>query len=252
MLERLSQLKPPAQPYDRDVAPGVRRETGSAADGAPGWSGGRSDGQTSLRPHGEPVGTADGQGASPFGGRGVGSPAGQGAGLSGENPGHSGEHDPTAPIAPAQRNRLRSEREFLSVVAANPAMIASQAETLASVEWRSELHRQTAFALLDAAAQPGVATMADVLSFVSTTVPQAASLLTASTVGGSAPAADLLAFLGNELACGDLEMQIVQLRDELRTGSQLSPEEQSLYFQTTVALQQQLNALRSSQGFRNA
>lgn len=77
----------------------------------------------------------------------------------------------TAPVpAPARRqlsgpelNRLRSEREFLSLVAQNPAMAPDFLSALMQTNWHENVHEQLAQLLVDILGENPITTVSDLI-----------------------------------------------------------------------------------------
>lgn len=146
-------------------------------------------------------------------------------------------------LSSAERNRLRTEREFLSLCAHTPAMIGEFMGELGQTEWHEKAHRDLASAIMDLAVEHPDITVAELIMKAGERCPYAPRVLTASTTEGNAPAADTLRFLADELSIGDMEDAIAAMRTHLDAAT--TDEERDETFQAIYALQSELNALRA-------
>lgn len=147
-------------------------------------------------------------------------------------------------LMPAEKNRLRTEREFLSLCAHNPAMIPEFMNELGQTEWHEKVHRQLAEIIMELVAGNDALTVADLIMRAQEKCKYAARILTASTVQSEAPAHDTLRFLADELAIGDMESAISAMRDQLAQAQ--SEEERDMVFQSIFMLQAELNSMRAN------
>ena len=144
----------------------------------------------------------------------------------------------------AERNRMRCEREFLSLCAQNPEIAMEHAGALAQLKWHSNLYGQVAGVLLQVLGEDPNATAALLVTRATEAYPQAASILTSAQ--SDAPNPQRLArFLSEELAIGDQEEAIEALQGQLNDPS-LSPEESDLYFNLVVSMQAELKQMRQA------
>jgi DNA primase len=156
-----------------------------------------------------------------------------------------------ADLPEAERNRLRCEREFLSICAQYPQIALEQAAAMAQVKWHSALYGQVAGVLLQVLEEDAEATPAQMVTRATAAVPQAASILTSARIGagtaadGEASPARLAGFLAEELAIGDQEEAIEALQGQLNNPS-ITPEEADLYFNLVVSMQAVLKAMRQA------
>ena len=146
-------------------------------------------------------------------------------------------------MTPSEKNRLRTEREFLSLCAHNPAMIPDFLNELGQTEWRDKVHRELALALIEVIAQDDTLCAADLIRKVQQQCSYAEKILTSSTLPSSNSAHDLLRFMADELAIGDMESAINAMRVQLDSAS--SQEEKEVIFQSIYVLQSELNQLRA-------
>ena len=149
-----------------------------------------------------------------------------------------------ADLPGTERNRLRCEREFLSVCAQHPDIAIAHADAMAQVKWHSALYGQVAGVLLQTLADSPEATPAQMVASATAAVPQAASILTSAQNVNAQPAR-LAQFLVEELAIGDQEEAIDALQGQLNNPS-LPSDEADLYFNLVVSMQAELKAMRES------
>jgi DNA primase len=156
-----------------------------------------------------------------------------------------------ADLSTAERNRMRCEREFLSVCAQYPEVALEQAAAMAQVKWHSSLYASVAGVLLQVLEENPNATPAQMVTQAAAAVPQAARILTSAQslrdASGAAEAtpARLARFLAEELAIGDQEEAIEQLQGQLNNPS-IPSDEADLYFNMVVSMQAELTAMRQN------
>ena len=134
----------------------------------------------------------------------------------------------------------------ISLAARNPRVGLAHADALASTQWRDPVHEAVACGILDVLAEDGEAAPARVVSEVSRSVPHAASILTSGQMGGAARPEELAAFLSEELAIGDAEEAIAEMRARLADPRGLSQEEYDFIFQSVVGMQKDLTRRKLS------
>ncbi len=146
-------------------------------------------------------------------------------------------------LSPTERNRLRTEREFLSMCAQNPAMIGEFINELGQTEWHEKVHAQLALVLLDVIGEKPNITAAELITAAQERNKYAMRVLTACTVTDDFPAHDTLRYLADELSIGDMESALDQMRSQMALSQ--NSEETDMLFQSTLVLQSELNRLRS-------
>lgn len=147
-------------------------------------------------------------------------------------------------LSPAEKNRLRTEREFLSLCAHNPAMMGDFMNELGQTEWHEKVHGELSQILMELVAENPSLSVAELIMRAQEKCKYAARILTASTVQSEAPAHDTLRFLADELAIGDMESAIADMRSRMAQAQ--SDEERDMVFQSIFMLQAELNALRAN------
>lgn len=165
----------------------------------------------------------------------------------------AGVHAEAAPSAPrrvalssAERNRLRFERELLSLLAENPLIALAHADAIAQTSWHDARHAALAQAILDTLVENPAAAPADIISAAERALPGAAGILTSSTRRDGTPPDQAAAYLVEELAIGDAEDAVAAMKAQLTDPRGLAPEESEALFAALVALQKDLVARRQA------
>ena len=144
-------------------------------------------------------------------------------------------------LSKTELNRLRLERELLSVLAQSPLIALAHADALAQTKWHDPLHSAIASSILDTLMSDPAASAAAIVSNATAVDGRAGRVLTA---GGSstetASPEEVARFLAEELAIGDAEDAIEELRSQLADESLKGTEEYDFLFQATTALQKEL------------
>ena len=144
-------------------------------------------------------------------------------------------------LSKTELNRLRLERELLSVLAQSPLIALAHADSLAQTKWHDPLHSAIASSILDTLMSDPAASAAAIVSNAAAVDGRAGRVLTA---GGSstetASPEEVARFLAEELAIGDAEDAIEELRCQLADESLKGTEEYDFLFQATTALQKEL------------
>lgn len=179
-------------------------------------------------------------------------PRGGGASASAQAPaaGIPVEAAPSAPrrvaLSAAERNRLRFERELLSLLAENPLIALAHADAIAQTSWHDARHAALAQAILDTLVENPAAAPADIISTAERVLPGAAGILTSSTRRDGTPPDQAAAYLVEELAIGDAEDAVAAMKAQLADPRGLAPEESEALFAALVALQKDLVARRQA------
>ena len=164
-------------------------------------------------------------------------------------PSGTGEGDAAAPVAdrmlvPRDRERLRIEREFLSLCARRPQIGIAYAASLASTSWASRRHAAVSEALLSVLAEHPGALPAEIIDAVDAACPGSRSLLTAASLYDDMEPADLACFLTEELSLRDLERTILTLTSQLKNDADLSEDDYGLLYASVASMQKELAELR--------
>ncbi|WP_165056905.1 DNA primase [Adlercreutzia sp. ZJ176] len=149
-------------------------------------------------------------------------------------------------LPPSERNRLRFEREFLSLLAQHPLLALEHADALASTQWHSEVHAALASAVLGVLAENPAAEPAGVIAAASQAHPAAAGILTSARVREGVEPAAACAYLSEELGIGDAEEAVASLKSQLADARGMAPEEVDFVFNSLVAMQKDLAARRAA------
>ncbi len=145
-------------------------------------------------------------------------------------------------LPPAERNRIRTEREFLSLCAQNPAMVPEFMNELGQTEWHERVHGELAQVLIDLVVESPDMTVADLIMRAQSRCKYASRILTSSSLPSGTPAHDTLRFLADELAIGDMEAAVAEMRSQMDAAQ--TAEEQEMVFQSILMVQGELNRLR--------
>lgn len=169
-----------------------------------------------------------------------------------EPPRFQGRDDEEAAAAPpprakralsrAERNRLRFEREFLSLAAQHPLVALAHADTLAQIQWHEEVHRLLADSILATLAENPAAAGVDIVTRATLVTPHAPRVLTGGLQREGAEPEAVGAYLAEELALGDAEEAIGTLTAQLAGG--VAPEEAELLHAAIATLQMDVAARR--------
>ena len=178
----------------------------------------QSPGRTQGRTHGQGQNQGRGQGQSPA---------------------------PKRILSASEKNRILSEREFLSLCAQNPAMVPEFLNVLGQTNWHDKAHSMLANVIMDIICSNPSITVADLIAKAQQSCPYAEKVLTSSLTQGYASSYDTLKFLGEELSLGDLEEAVSDMKDSLSQLPKEAVEEKNQLFQAIVALQNEINTLRA-------
>ncbi|MVX61751.1 DNA primase [Enterorhabdus mucosicola] len=169
-----------------------------------------------------------------------------------EPPRFQGRDDEEAAAAPpprakralsrAERNRLRFEREFLSLAAQHPLVALAHADTLAQIQWHEEVHRLLADSILATLAENPAAAGVDIVTRATLVTPHAPRVLTGGLQREGAEPEAVGAYLAEELALGDAEEAIGTLTAQLAGG--VAPEEAELLHAAIATLQMDVASRR--------
>lgn len=148
-----------------------------------------------------------------------------------------------APMSVAEANRLKSEREFLGLVAQHPVDALGFADALASSRWHDQAHLRIAQALSETLMNKLDASPTELIDAASSAEASAAAFLTAASVPEGCDAAAALRFFAEELAIGDMEEDLASLRREVRREGDAGETDA---FNRMVQMQEQLSAAKNS------
>ncbi len=146
---------------------------------------------------------------------------------------------------PAERNRIKAEREFLSLCAQNTGLVSEFFDVLGQTQWSMSVHGELANCIMDIVAQDEAVTPAQLIYQAQSVNKYATRILTGAVTMGRANPYESLKFLAEELTIGDLERTITEMRDAMREETNSNPESEKAFFDSIIALQQELNHLRS-------
>lgn len=146
----------------------------------------------------------------------------------------------TAQLPPRERERLRIERDFLSLCAGNPPIGLAYAAVLAQTVWHRDLHNKCAAALIDVLAADASVSASEVVGRLDAACPGAAALLSGATSYDERDPQDLARFLAEELSLRDKEDAILALSSQLKHRDQLTDEDYAFAYESVVAMQKEL------------
>jgi DNA primase len=149
-------------------------------------------------------------------------------------------------LSAKERNRLRTEREFLSLCARNPQVALAYAETLAQTRWHSSKHEKVCDALTGVLEQHPGASPAEIVRSLDEAVPGAASMITSASQYQDVETDRLATFLSEELRIGDMEQQVAELESLVKDPSSMDATDYEMTYQSAVAMQRELTELRRS------
>lgn len=143
-------------------------------------------------------------------------------------------------LSQAEKNRLRFEREFLSLLAQHPLLALAHADALAQVQWHDAVHDAIAQSILTTLIEDPGASSGSIITNASRHLPQASGILTSSSFGeGLAP--DMVAtYLSEELMLQDAEDVLAMMKAQLSDPRGIPLEEQELLFESVVGMQKDL------------
>lgn len=138
-------------------------------------------------------------------------------------------------------NRLRFEREFLSTAAQQPLLAITSADAIAKTRWHDREHGIIADALLSALMEDPSIGAAELISKVAEVSKHAPSILTAAASEAGRAPEDILAYLARELAIGDTEDAVAELKARMAAEGASDGDDA---FGELVEMQRRLTELR--------
>ena len=151
-----------------------------------------------------------------------------------------------ADLPRAELNRLRFERELLSLAAQRPDLALRHADALAQTQWHGRAHALVAQSLLDTLAENPAAPAALVVTRAAQALPAAASILTSGSMTDAAEPDTLAAFLVEELAIGDVEDAVAALKARLADPARMPADEYEMLYEAVAAMQKDLGRRRQN------
>ncbi|MEY8562196.1 DNA primase [Eggerthellaceae bacterium 3-80] len=153
-------------------------------------------------------------------------------------------------FSPQEKNRRSLEAQLLSLFAKRCDLVLPNVSALAQTQWHDPVHAQIAEVFLDQFSQNPTIEPAALVGATTAVVPVAGAILTKSLGEGSyadeISDEDRIMFLIDELAIGDAEEAIADLRAQLNNPSQLSSDEYDMLYMTVAAMQKDLIARRAA------
>ena len=142
-------------------------------------------------------------------------------------------HGESETLPDYEDSRLRFEREFLSVIACNPAQARFYAALLSDIAWRAPIHKALASYISDALIANPNMSVAALTSGANAVSPLASAILLGGQMVDAEDISSVLTFLLEELSIGDLEDRLARMRSRLsalqRSGKSESDEANRLF-----------------------
>lgn len=171
-------------------------------------------------------------------------PAESQGGAPGRNASFAGSAPATAPRLPqSELNRLRVEREFLSLAAQNPLEAIAYSEMMGTIDWHDRIHGDLARSILGTLLKDLNAGAPEIISAATAVEPRAASILTAGTLPEGMDAKEAIAYLAKELQVGDLEEEVARLKAQLAQNDGAPTEEADELYIRMIETQNQLRSM---------
>lgn len=159
----------------------------------------------------------------------------------------------SAPLAGARRraalpaseiNRLRFEREFLSLLAQNPLLALRHADALAGTQWHEKNHEAIAQSILATLIENPEVSAATLIRNASQASRHAASILTSAVEREGVSPDVVCSYLAEELSIGDAEDTVADMKARLASSRDMPQEEAEFAFNSIVQLQKDIAARR--------
>lgn len=151
---------------------------------------------------------------------------------------------PKVALPPREKERLRIERDFLSLCASEPSIGLAYAGALAQTVWHRDIHGQIATQLLDVLAEDATAPAAEIVRRLEESIPGAASVISGSSTHDDREPGELACFFSEELAIRDMEDLIREMNAQLKRPQDMSADDYNLVFESVVAMQKELAAAK--------
>lgn len=151
---------------------------------------------------------------------------------------------PKVALPPREKERLRIERDFLSLCASEPSIGLAYAGALAQTVWHRDIHGQIATQLLDVLAENAAAPAAEIVRRLEESIPGAASVISGSSTHDDREPGELARFFSEELAIRDMEDLIREMNAQLKRPQDMSADDYNLVFESVVAMQKELAAAK--------
>ena len=148
-------------------------------------------------------------------------------------------------VSRGEVNRLRFERDFLGVLAQNPADSAPYLDSVAALRWHAPFNEAVAFALVDQLYRNPAIDAAALVGAVEQAVPRSAAMLSAQTVPQGRTVQEHLAFVFEELQIGDLEDSLAEMRRAFQS-TPFTDDERRDAFTAITSLKQTINQRKAA------
>ncbi len=155
------------------------------------------------------------------------------------------QNGPKQSMLPArEKERLRIERDFLSLVVAHPEIGLAFAGNVAQTVWHRDIHGKIADALLEILSSDASVSAAEIVRRLDEACSGAASIVSGSGIHDERDPNELAQFLAEELSIRDMEDLVKELSAQLKDPQSMSAEDYEMAFQGVVAMQKELTAAK--------
>lgn len=143
-----------------------------------------------------------------------------------------------------ERNRIKTEREYLGLCAQNPTIAIENAQALESMVWHDPINGDISKEMLSILVEHPALSASELIDGIQAKIPNAASMLTKASPNAAANLEDLVEYLRQELQIGDMEEKLASLRGKVEAAS--SDSDTTDAFTEVVELQSMLNNMKNS------
>ncbi len=147
-------------------------------------------------------------------------------------------------LPPREKERLRIERDFLSLCASQPEIGLAYAGPLAQTVWHRDIHGKIASGLLDMLAENAALPAAEIARKLDESYPGAASVISGATSHDERDPGELARFFAEELSIRDMEDLVKELGAQLKNPDSMGSDDYEMAFQSVAALQKELVAAK--------
>lgn len=153
--------------------------------------------------------------------------------------------DANANLPVSDVNRLSLEREFLSLLAQNPLDAINYSDIVSSLLWQDKTHAAIADSIVATLLDDLAATPAQIVEAAGSVCRNASSILTSARKREGKSEKQVLDLISKELAIGDKEMRINELRAKLNSRDAKASEDADGLFKELISLQREITEDRA-------
>lgn len=143
-----------------------------------------------------------------------------------------------------ERNRIKTEREYLGLCAQNPTLAIQNAQAIESMAWHDRTSAEISKEMLSILIEHPAISASELIDGIQVKVPNSASILTKANAGTAVSVEDMVEYLQQELQIGDMEDKLASLRSKVEGASANSDSPDA--FKEVVELQSMLNNMKNS------